>query len=109
MICLMLVCTQPMLAAKTAVRAPTIATTFDVSGARLKSGLDRATMYTPAVTMVAAWIRAEVGVGPSLASGSHTDRGNWALFPRAPTKRARVITVARVDPGASTCSARGKT
>ena len=28
--------------------------------------------YTPAVTMVAAWIRAETGVGPSMASGSQT-------------------------------------
>jgi hypothetical protein len=33
---------------------------------------DRATMYTPAVTMVAAWISAETGVGPSIASGSQT-------------------------------------
>ena len=29
-------------------------------------------MYTPAVTMVAAWIRAETGVGPAMASGSQT-------------------------------------
>jgi hypothetical protein len=29
-------------------------------------------MYTPAVTIVAAWISAETGVGPSIASGSHT-------------------------------------
>ncbi len=26
-------------------------------------------MKTPAVTMVAAWMRAETGVGPSIASG----------------------------------------
>jgi hypothetical protein len=32
----------------------------------------RATMYTPAVTIVAAWISAETGVGPSMASGSQT-------------------------------------
>ena len=31
-----------------------------------------AIMYTPAVTIVAAWIRAETGVGPSIASGSQT-------------------------------------
>ena len=61
-----------MLAAKTAVRPPTQATTDIDSGARLKSGAERATMYTPAVTMVAAWIRAETGVGPSMASGSQT-------------------------------------
>ena len=29
-------------------------------------------MYTPAVTMVAAWISAETGVGPAIASGSQT-------------------------------------
>ena len=27
-------------------------------------------MYTPAVTIVAAWISAETGVGPAIASGS---------------------------------------
>jgi hypothetical protein len=29
-------------------------------------------MYTPAVTMVAAWMSAETGVGPAIASGSQT-------------------------------------
>jgi hypothetical protein len=29
-------------------------------------------MYTPAVTMVAAWMSADTGVGPSIASGSQT-------------------------------------
>ena len=32
----------------------------------------RATRYTPAVTIVAAWINAETGVGPAIASGSQT-------------------------------------
>ena len=32
----------------------------------------RAIMYTPAVTIVAAWISALTGVGPSIASGSQT-------------------------------------
>ena len=39
------------------------------------SGDMRATMKIPAVTMVAAWIRAEMGVGPSMESGSQTCRG----------------------------------
>ncbi len=43
-------------------------------------------MKMPAVTMVAAWIRAEIGVGPSIESGSHTCRGNCADLPIAPTK-----------------------
>ena len=38
----------------TAFFAATIATAFMLMGARLKSALERATMYTPAVTMVAA-------------------------------------------------------
>ena len=41
-------------------------------------GCSRATRKTPAATIVAAWIRAEMGVGPCMASGSHTCRGNWA-------------------------------
>ena len=34
--------------------------------------------------MVAAWIRAETGVGPSIASGSQVCRKNWADLPMAP-------------------------
>jgi hypothetical protein len=40
------------------------------------SGDMRATMKMPAVTMVAAWISAEIGVGPSIESGSHTCSGH---------------------------------
>ena len=65
-------CTRPIEAAKMAVRAPMIATVFIAVGASTKIALERATMYTPAVTMVAAWINAETGVGPSMASGSQT-------------------------------------
>ncbi len=36
----------------------------------------RHSMYTPAATIVAAWIRAETGVGPSIASGNQTCSGN---------------------------------
>ena len=49
-----------------------IATTVNAIGACSKIMCERATIYTPAVTMVAAWIKAETGVGPSIASGSHT-------------------------------------
>ena len=61
-----------MVAAKRLVTAPVIATTAMAVGERLKSGLKRATMNTPAVTIVAAWMRALTGVGPSIASGSQT-------------------------------------
>ena len=33
---------------------------------------------------MAAWIRAETGVGPAIASGSHTCSGNCADFPTVP-------------------------
>ena len=47
----------------------------------------RVTMKIPAVTMVAAWISAEIGVGPSMESGSQTCSGNCADLPIAPTNR----------------------
>ena len=52
-------------------------------------------MKIPAVTMVAAWISADMGVGPSMESGSHTCSGNCADFPIAPMNSRmpmRVIT-----------------
>ena len=57
-------------AANSAVSAPTPATTALENGAIAKRIPVRATRYTPAVTMVAAWISAETGVGPAIASGS---------------------------------------
>src|SRR5215467_3936310 len=80
-----------MLAARIAVKAPTAATTPLVYGVNWKSAELRATMYTPAVTMVAAWISAETGVGPSMASGSQTYRGNCADLPVAPKNMHREI------------------
>ena len=53
----------------------------------------RATMKMPAVTMVAAWISAEIGVGPSIESGSQTCSGTCADLPIAPTNRQMQITV----------------
>ena len=34
----------------------------------------------PATTMVAAWISADTGVGPAMASGSQVWRMNWPDF-----------------------------
>ncbi len=64
-----------MVAAKIAVTAPTVATTIMATGLSIYMYESRATIYTPAVTMVAAWIRALTGVGPAIASGSHTYNG----------------------------------
>ena len=58
------------------------------------SGDMRATMKMPAVTIVAAWISAEIGVGPSIESGSHTCSGTCADLPIAPMKRQMQMIVA---------------
>ena len=52
----------------------------------------------PAETIVAAWIMAETGVGPSMASGSQTCSGNWADLPTVPAKRSRPISAANESP-----------
>ncbi len=57
--------------------------------------------------MVAAWIRAETGVGPSIASGSQTWSGNWALLPTAPQRISSAIAICQpcgtVSNAAKTC------
>src|SRR3546814_17956246 len=50
-------------------------------------------MNTPAVTIVAAWISALTGVGPSIASGSHVCSPSCADLPIAPTNSSRQSTV----------------
>ena len=41
--------------------------------------------------MVAAWMSAETGVGPAIASGSHVNKGICADFPTAPINKLAVI------------------
>src|SRR4051812_44947759 len=80
---------------KSAVMAPITSTTDLAVSLSSYNGDIRATMKMPAVTIVAAWISAEIGVGPSMESGSHTCSGNWALLPIAPTNRQMQATVIR--------------
>src|SRR5688572_32462343 len=82
-----------MVAPSTAVAAPTIATVAIAVSDSENSGARRATRYTPAVTIVAAWMSADTGVGPSIASGSQTWSGIWALLPQAPRKKSRQTMV----------------
>lgn len=56
-------CNKPVVAAKKAVTAPTHVMTTKVVGAYSSNGEDRSNRYTPAVTSVAAWIKADTGVG----------------------------------------------
>ncbi|GAA3407812.1 hypothetical protein GCM10018952_02680 [Streptosporangium vulgare] len=51
----------------------------------------------PAATMVAAWMRALIGVGPAIASGSQTCNGTWALFPATPASRSMVAAMSVPD------------
>ena len=44
---------------------------------------------TPATTRVDEWIKAEAGVGASIASGSQTCEKNWAAF--TPPDKTRAI------------------
>ena len=89
----MSVWTRPIVAAKRAVATPTHATTSSATGDRSKIAWLRATMYTPAVTIVAAWMSADTGVGPSIASGSHVCNRNCADLPIAPMNKSRQIRV----------------
>src|SRR4029078_1515923 len=88
-------------AARIAVKMPIAATTTIASGAWAKIGLVRAMRETHALNVVAAWMRADTGVGPSMASGSQTWSGNWALLPTAPAKTRRATTHAGIGSGAS--------
>ena len=67
--------TNPTSAISRAVTAPITSTTESAVVVSSKSGDIRATMNIPAVTIVAACISAEIGVGPSMESGSQTCRG----------------------------------
>src|SRR4249919_3055198 len=84
---------QPTVAAKMQVAAPIQVTTCDAVAVCSNIGDRRQTMNTPAVTMVAAWISALTGVGPSIASGSQVWRPSWADLPIAPTNSSRQSTV----------------
>ncbi len=53
-------------------------------------------MNTPATTIVAAWMRAETGVGPAMASGSQVCRKNWPDLDMTAASRHRAATVSAV-------------
>ncbi len=99
-----------MSAMKKQVIAPMTITKERAASESSKSGDMRATMKMPAVTMVAAWISAEIGVGPSIESGSHTCSGNCALLPIAPMNRHTQMIVSRFHgtPGMSSTMAGAK-
>src|SRR6478735_6867396 len=84
---------QPTIAPKSSVTAPTMTTPTCAVGARLNTGPERTIRYTPAVTMVAAWMSADTGVGPSIASPSQDCSGTCADLPQAASRSASPIAV----------------
>ena len=80
-------------AARTAVVIPTMAMTSRAAGTYASRNDTRTSRYTPAATIVAAWIKAETGVGPSMASGSQTCNGTCADLPIGPQKMQTMATV----------------
>jgi hypothetical protein len=82
---------RAVVAAKSIVSTPTKIIKTCILEDIDKSGEKRKSSTTPAVTIVAAWIKAETGVGPSIASGSQVWKPNWAdlaITPRVINKRA---------------------
>src|SRR5512145_2043320 len=93
--------TMPSSPMNRAVGEPMISTKLSAVSDSSNTGDMRATMKMPAVTIVAAWISAEIGVGPSMESGSQTCSGTCADLPIAPMKRQMQMTVMadQISPG----------
>ena len=82
-----------IVAATKAVAAPTTAMVARPVEVSTSTWLMRHSRYTPAVTIVAAWMSADTGVGPSIASGSQLNSGIWADLPAAAKSSAIVTSV----------------
>lgn len=84
---------NPTEAAKKEVKAPITATINRTFSLFSKSTEQRIIRKTPETTNVAAWIRAETGVGPSMASGSQICKESWADLPTTPQNKRKEIIV----------------
>jgi len=77
--------------AKNAVKEPNITNICKIIGVNSNKGENRIIKNTPAVTIVAACIKADTGVGPSIASGNQVCKPNWADLPIAPINKKKPI------------------
>ena len=93
---LMSVWTSAITPASRSVMPPSTAAVCSTAGASSNRTWVRTIRYTPAVTIVAAWMRALTGVGPSIASGSHVCSGTWADLATAPPSRPSAMSTATV-------------
>ncbi len=106
---LMSCCTHASRPPRSAVATPITSIALSTAGAASKIGSVRATTNTPAATIVAAWMSADAGVGPAIASGSQTCSGTCADLPIAAHSRPTAAAVAA--PGAHSgivCSTSGR-
>jgi len=85
--------TSPIVAEKKAVVAPIRVIIDKTVGTYSKIGEHLIIKKTPAVTIVAAWIKAETGVGPSMASGNQVCKPICADLPIAPINNNEQIKV----------------
>ena len=84
------------------------ATASCTAGASTNSTWVRAIRYTPAVTIVAAWISALTGVGPAMASGSQVCSGSCADLPTAPPSSRAAAAMASAGADAATWPRRAR-
>src|SRR4030095_12742570 len=89
---------QPIQAPNSSVTVPTMTTAVLAASDSVKTALLRVTREPPAVTMVAAWINADTGVGPSMASSSQDCKGTCADLPQAASSSSRPKINAAVWP-----------
>src|ERR1700722_12080870 len=78
------VCVHAITAANKAEKTPTQVMICITVKSIENTGNNLATKNTPATTIVAACIKADTGVGPSIASGNQICKGNMADFPAPP-------------------------
>ena len=72
---------------------PTIKIKFKENSDDSNNGDITINKKTPAVTIVAAWINAEIGVGPSIESGNQNCKGTCADFAIAPINKSIQIAL----------------
>ena len=87
----------------TVVIAPNHKHNNNTVGLYSNNGDERINKYTPAVTIVAACINADTGVGPSIAIGNHTWRPTCELLAIAPINKhiPIIVTTLLLTNGAS--------
>ena len=94
-------CAKARTAARSMVTETVMPRNQRAPGLATSSGNRPASTTVPAATMVAAWMSALAGVGPSIASASQSWKGTWADLPSTPMITRESSTARRVPSGAA--------